>query len=185
MKHYVPLLTARLQIRQTFPVHQIPGTDNTRFCYRRREITGRRTVIMAFTAKYSIYPTVFVGSKTHIIYVCFCRINIRQCDRTLPEAKIINAIRTLCYSKKRFPVCTFHTDNQHIFTIPFNGPTIHGCVKTDTLHTVWISIRIKIIAPLQRYMFPRNYRICITTDNAIRFFHRKVQPLQQYFMLLL
>lgn len=73
--------------------------------------------------------------------------------------------------QKRFPVCTFHTDNQYVFTIPFYGSAIHGCVKTDTLHTIWIGSRIKIIAPLQRYMFPRNYRIRITTNNTIRFFH--------------
>ena len=33
MKHYVPLLTVRLQVRQTFPFHQILGTDNTCLCH--------------------------------------------------------------------------------------------------------------------------------------------------------
>ena len=184
MQHHIALLARRFQVGQPFPVHQIARAYDSRLCHRRRQISRRCLVIMAFAAKDTINPSILVSGKTHIVHIGFRRIHIGQYQRTFPKVEIVHPVRAFGYGKERLPVCSLHTHHHQILSVPFQGTTVHGSIKADTLHTTRVGGRVEVITPFQGNMLACQYRINITADDTVRFFLHFIRTLQQRFMAL-
>ena len=77
MQNDIALLAFGNQIRQTFPILQVFGADDTCFCNGRRQIARSCVRVKAFATENTINPTVFVCCQAHIVDICLCRISIR------------------------------------------------------------------------------------------------------------
>ena len=100
MKYYIALLAFGFQIRQALPSLQIFGTGNSCRCRCRRQISRRGRIVMALRTEKAVYPTVFMGSETHIINIG-CRNNVfGHRYRIVPKTEVVNAIRTFGYGKE-------------------------------------------------------------------------------------
>ena len=89
---------------------------------------------MPFRTENTIYPTVFVVCKAHIVNIS-CRDNVfGHRYRVIPKTEIVNAVRAFGYGKERFTVGALHTDYQQVFTVPFDGTGIHCGINANTFH---------------------------------------------------
>ncbi len=182
MQHNITLLALCFQIRKAFPVLQVLGTGDTGCSRCRRQISCRSIIVRSFGTEYTIYPTVLMSGKAHIINVR-CRNNIfRHRHRIIPKTEIIYSVRTLCNGKERFTVSTFHAYHQQILSVPFDGTGIHGCIHADTLHQIRIRLLIQIITPEYRRMGSSQHRMFITGNNTISTFHRIVFAGEEFLM---
>ena len=134
-----------LKIIQPFPSLQIFCAHNTGRSYRSREII--HTVILALGTEYAVNIPVFMFCKTHIVYICLFRANIRKLYRIIPEAETIYTVITLCDSEKRLPVISLNTRNKTVFTVQIYSTRIHNRIDPQPFHKIRVGFRIKVKSP--------------------------------------
>ena len=94
----------------------------------------------------------------------------RHGNRAVPEAEIVHSVRALSHCKEGFAVCSLHTYDENVFSIPFDGTAVHCRVYAETLHQIRIGFRIEVITPEKRGVFSCDYRVFVTFVNSIAFY---------------
>jgi hypothetical protein len=140
--------------------------------------------ILPFGTEKTIDPSIFVPDQPHIINICIRFSCLRQLDRFVPEPELVNTGFTFRYSKKRFPVPSFHPDGQVYLSVQADRSGIEGGIDAHPLHQERIGSRIEIIAPVDRRMPVCHHRefIFIIDPAGIGAFY--VFPHDQLFMIL-
>ena len=105
--------------------------------------------------------------QTHIINIRLLWAGIRKPHRIIPETEAIDTAFTLCYCKKGLAVISFYSRHQIVFPIQVNGSGVHHRIHPKTLHEIRVGIRIQIISPVNRRMFPCQNRIDIPVKDSI------------------
>ena len=185
MKHHVPLLgrVLRHQIRETFPVHQVLRPDDTGRCDRRGKI--RIGAVLALGAEDAVDPPVLMLCQSHIIDVRFFRTGILELNRVVAETEAVDTVVRLGDTEKRFPVVALDPGCEAVFPAEFNGARIEDRVDAQSLLEVRIRLRIQIISPCERNMFPCQNRVPVAAENAVVFVRLLVLSLKQPFLLRL
>ena len=141
------------------------GADNTclRNCGGKIRIGG----ILALRAEHAVDPAVLMLGQTHIVDIGLLRAGVRQNHRIIPEMETVDTVVALCHSKERFPVISFHTDHQIIFSVKFNGSGVHHGVDAQTLLKIRIGLLVEVISPVYRCKLPGQDRILIPVINSV------------------
>ena len=166
MQNNVTLLTLGFQVGQTIPCLKVLCAGDTGSCGCRTQVTGLR-VVMTLGTEHSVNPTIFVLGYTHIVNVC-CRHNIIGHGYWfIPETEVIYAVRTLGHSEIALTVGSFHTHNQQIFALPFQGAGIQCGITHNALHQIGVIFLAEIVLPLQGHVFCCNYGILVLVVDSI------------------
>ena len=121
--------------------------------------------------------------QSHIIYIGSRHHVIRHGDRLLPEAEVVDAIRTLCHRKVTLAVSTLNTHHQTVFSLPFNGTCVQRCITHNTLHQVRVVLLVEVVFPLQGHVFSCYHRVLVLLVNTIPPFHGFILLCQQLLMM--
>ena len=166
MQDNVSLLTFRYKVGQTLPRFQIFGACNTSSGSGSTEIAGLR-IVMTLGTEDTIYPSILVLSKAHVIDIGSRNCCFGHCYGFGPETEIIDSIWTFSNGKERLTIGTFHPANQQISSVHFYGTCIQDGVHHDALHQIGIILFVKVISPLQRGMFSRQYGMLVAFEYSV------------------
>ena len=108
-----------------------------------------------------------MAGEPHIINIRLFRIHVFQFNGILREAKAVDAVIAFGYTKKGFPVISFDPGSQAVFVIKINSPGVENCVDAQPLFEIGIGLRIQIISPGERNMFPCQYRVFLSFEYPV------------------
>ena len=94
----------------------------------------------------------------------------RHGNRAVPEAEIVDSVRTLSHGKERFAIGSLHADNEYVFPVPFDCSAVQCGMDSETLHQIWIGLGVEVITPEKRGVFSCDYRVFVTFVNSIAFY---------------
>ena len=123
--------------------------------------------VLTLGAEHAVDPSVLMLGQTHIVDIGLLRTGVRQNHRIIPEVEAIDAIVTFCHRKEGFPVISFHTNHQIIFSVELNGSGVHHGVDAQTLLKIRVGFLIEVISPVHRCKLPGQDRILIPVINSI------------------
>ena len=166
VKHNVSLLWRLwLEIRKSFPCLKILCPyDSSLSCSGRKIVWS---LVLALWAEYTVYPAVLMLSKSHIVYVCFLRFSVRKLNREVPETEAVNRAVALCYCKKWLSVIALNSCNKVILAVEINSARVQYCVYAQSLHEVWICLRVHVIFPDNRCVCGCQNRVNVSVINSV------------------
>ena len=132
----------------------------------------------------SVYPAVFVGGEAHIVDIGGRYHIFRHRDGIIPETEVIHTVRTFRHGKERFAVSAFHTQQQQVFAIPLDGAGVERGIHADAFHQVGVGTFIQIIAPEDRGVRRRHYRIFVAGEDAVASLHGFILSRNQLLVFL-
>ena len=166
MQADVALLRAGFQVRQSFPVHEVPGAGDAA-AGRGGGKVGLGTVVLALYAEKTVYPSVFVRSQAHIIYVRSRLAIFGHSDRSRPETEIVHSVGTLRHCEEGLAVVRLHSGYEQVSAVPFDGAAVEDCVYAYPLHKERIVLLVEFVSPLDWSVRCREYRVLVTFVNAV------------------
>ena len=182
MQDNVPLLAAGLNIRKPLPVHKVLRAGNS--C--RGRCGGEvpfQGVVLALHAENTVDPAVFVGGEAHIVHVGGRFTPFRHSDGTGPELEIVHSVGTFGNRKETLAVIPFHAHYKHVFSVPFDGAGIKGCIYPYPFHQEGIALLVKVIAPLKRGVSRRKDGVFPTLIDTVAL-DRDVRLLKKFTVAL-
>ena len=160
------VLALRLQVGQSFPGLQVPCARYGRRGRGCREVAWA-TVIVALGTEHAVDPAVLVLRQSHVVDVRGGLLRVGHGDGLLPEAEVIDAVRTLGNGEEALAVGPLHAAHQQVAPIQADGSGVQHRVHHDALHQVGVVLLTEIISPLQRCVVSRQHRVAVLFVDAV------------------
>ena len=125
-----------------------------------------------------------MSGQPDVINVHFRVTGYRHHDGPVPEAPVIDAVRALCYGKKRFDVEALRPYCQAVFAVMLYCAGVEGGVDAKACHKMGIAAVIKVIPPEHRRMIACDYRMEVPVEDSVAAFHLNIGPADEFFMII-
>src|SRR5581483_10248529 len=136
----------------------------------------------ALRTKDAVDPSVLVPGEPHVIDVDIRLGGLRQADRVVPETPVIDTVRAFGHREERFSVHALDTSDHQVAALVLDGAGVEYGVDSEALEQLRVRRLFQIIAPENRRVRCRQYRVAIAVDHPIATGDALVRPSDERFI---
>ena len=104
-------------------------------------------------------------------------------DRLIPEAEVVDAVRTFGHGKEALAVGSLYSHHEEILAVHLDGARVECGIHHDALHEIRVILFREIVAPLQRCVLSCENGIFILGIDTISPLFWGVLTRQKLFMM--